>query len=228
MQKILSKLIKIIILMGTVTAIAGCGNAPAAPAPAVNPTQDVSSIKTEAVETVVAQITADAVLHPAASATSAPATETKVPEPSLTLSMVASLTPSVTSFVTFTPIASTTATPLPTIPISDQAQLLYRTPKEWSQFKPGEPFDVVWTLKNIGKKTWSTEYFFTYFNGTQMHYNDDLIFISSPVKSGDNVQFTVDMKAPDSPGNYTTSWAFYNDNKAILGQYFITIIVVDK
>jgi hypothetical protein len=110
----------------------------------------------------------------------------------------------------------------------DQAQLLYRTPKEWSQFKPGEPFDVVWTIKNIGTKSWSTEYFFTYFNGTQMHYNGDIKFVSSEVEPGESAQFTVDMKAPGSPGNYTTSWAFYNDNRYIMGQYFITIVVVGQ
>ena len=226
MQKFLAFLIKTVILISILATMVGCGNAPAAAPAVVNPTQDVSSIKTEAAQTVVAQITVDAVLHPAASATNSPPTETQVPEASLTPSLVASLTATATNFVTFTPIASTTATPLPTIPMSDQAQLLYRTPKEWSQFNPGETFDVVWTIKNIGKKTWTTEYFFTYFNGTKMNYNGDTVFLNSRVEPGANAQFTVDMKAPQTPGNYTTSWAFYNDNKAIMGQYFITIVVV--
>jgi hypothetical protein len=226
MQKFLTYLIKVVILMSIVVAMTGCGNAPTATAAVANPTPDVSSVKTEAAQTVVAQITVDAALHPAASATDSPPTETQVPEASLTPTLVATLTSTATNFITFTPIATTTATPLPTIPMSDQAQLQYRTPKEWSQFKPGETFDVVWTIKNIGKKTWTTEYFFTYFNGTKMNYNGDILFLNSPVESGSNAQFTIDMKAPETPGNYTTSWAFYNDNKYVMGQYFITIVVV--
>ena len=226
MRKYLSYLIKVVILISILASMVGCGNAPAATAAVANPTPDLSSIKTEAAQTVVAQITVDAVLHPAASATTSPPTETQVPDVSLTPTLVASLTATATNFVTFTPIATTTATPLPTIPISDQAQLNYRTPKEWSQFKPGETFDVVWSIQNIGKKTWTTEYFFTYFNGTKMNYNGDIIFLNSQVEPGATVQFTVDMKAPENPGNYTTSWVLYNDNKAIMGQYFITIVVV--
>jgi hypothetical protein len=226
MQKTLTCLIKVVILISILAIMAGCGRAPAAPASVSNPTPDVSSIKTEAAKTVIAQITVDAVLPPGASATNQPQTETQVPVASLTPSLVATLTATATNFITFTPIPTTTATPLPTIPKSDQAQLIYRTPKEWAQFKPGDTFDVVWTIQNIGAKTWNKEYFFTYFNGTKMNYNGDLIFIDTPVNPGARTQFTIDMQAPQSPGNYTTSWALYNDNKEILGQYFITIVVV--
>lgn len=226
MQKILTYLIKVVILISILVIMAGCGSAPAAPASVSNPTPDVSFIKTEAAKTVIAQITVDAVLTPVANATNQPPTETQVPVASLTPSLVATLTATATNFVTFTPIATTTATPLPTIPKSDQAQLLYRTPKEWTQFKPADTFDVVWTIQNIGVKTWNKEYFFTYFNGTKMNYNADIIFINAPVNPGARTQFTIDMQAPQSPGNYTTSWVLYNDNKEILGQYFITIVVV--
>ncbi len=226
MQKILTHLIKVVILISFLAIMAGCINAPAAPASVSNPTPDVSSIKTEAAKTVIAQITVDAVLHPAASATTQPPTETQVPVASLTPSLVATLTAVATNFVTFTPVATTTATPLPTIPKSDQAQLIFRTPKEWAQFKPGDTFDTVWTIQNIGAKTWNHDYYFHYFNGTKLNYNTDMVNLNAPVEPGARTQFTIDMKAPQSAGNYTTSWVLYNDNKEILGQYFITIVVV--
>lgn len=226
MQKILTYLIKVVILISILAIMAGCGSAPTAPATVSNPTPDVSFIKTEAAKTVIAQITVDTVLPPVASATNQPQTETQVPVASLTPSLVATLTATATNFITFTPIATTTATPLPTIPKSDQAQLIYRTPKEWAQFKPGDTFDVVWTLQNIGAKTWNNEYYFHYFNGTKMNYGTEMVFINAPVHPGARTQFTIDMQAPQSPGNYTTSWVLYNDNREILGQYFITIVVV--
>jgi len=226
MQKFLTYLIKVVILISILVIMAGCGSAPAAPASVSSPTPDVAFIKTEAAKTVIAQITVDAVLNPVASATNQPPTETQVPVASLTPSLVASLTAMATNFVTFTPIPTTTATPLPTIPKPDQAQLLLLTPKEWTQFKPGETFDAVWTIQNIGAKTWNKDYYFHYFNGTKMNYGSDMVYISAPVEPGARTQVTIDMKAPQSPGNYTTSWVLYNDNREILGQYFLMIVVV--
>jgi hypothetical protein len=102
---------------------------------------------------------------------------------------------------------------------------MIRTPKEYAQFSGGETFDAVWTLKNVGKKSWTNDYYLQYFNGTELHYNGSKRFVSGEVAPGEQTSFTVDMKAPSSPGTYTTSWVFFNDNGAIFGQYFLTIVV---
>lgn len=207
--------------------LAGCS--PAAVV-ASNPTPDVQVVQTEAARTVVAAFTQQAAAAVALAPTDTPSaapTETALPEPTETLAATATNLPTETPL----PLPTMTQTKIvlaPTIQKSDMALLLLRTPAEYTQFAKGETFDVIWTLKNIGKKAWTNDYYMRYFNGTQMHYNGDKRFVKSTVAPGEQTKFIVDMKAPNQAGTYTTSWVLMNDNGEIFYQFFITIEVLDR
>lgn len=208
-------------------ALSACGSA--LPVNAENPTPDVDAARTEAAQTVVAgftQVAAVAALAVTNTPTALPPTATQ-PQPTATTE------PSATSLPTETlaPLAPPTSTKvvlLPTIQKSDMALLMLRTPAEYAQFEPGETFDVVWTVKNIGKKTWTNDYYMRYYNGTAMHYNGDKRFVKGSVAPGEQTRFIVDMKAPGKAGIYTTSWVLMNDNGEFFYQFFITIEVKNQ
>jgi hypothetical protein len=209
-----------LILIGAL--LAGC--APQVVNAEPNPTPDVKVVRTEAASTVVAEFTQVALLAPTDTPTPLP------PTPAPTDTSVPTETPLPTNTPATVIIIPPTATQkvfLPTVQQSDQVLLIYRTPFERAKFKRGDTFDAVWTIQNTGKKSWTNEYYFAYQNGTKMQYNGDKRFIKGPVKPGERTQVIVDMKAPNSPGFYTTSWVFYNDNGTVFYTFFLTIEVVE-
>jgi hypothetical protein len=221
--KIIFSEIFALILIGAL--LAGCAT------PAVNaepnPTPDVKIVRTEAASTVVAEFTKVALLAPTETPTPLPPSPTQ-PEPTATIGATEIPPPTNTPIpVTIIQPTATKHVFLPTIQKSDQVLLIYRTPLEHAKFVRGETFDAIWTIQNTGKKAWNNEYYFSYNNGTRMQYNGDKRFIQGSVKPGERTQVIVDMKAPNNPGVYTTSWVFYNDNGTVFYTFFLTIEVIE-
>ena len=223
------KMMKTISIFILLTLLAGCG-LPAAGAPA--PTVDTQALRTEVAQTVIANPTIQFALNPppntpttAPTATQPPVipspTETAVPP---TLAPTATFTvPAVT--VTFTPIATQSIVVQPTVAKSDQALLMYAKPTAYTHFKPREPFDAVWTFKNVGMKTWTHEYFLTFAGGEEMANKGEVAMVGGDVHPGSTTQLVLDMVAPSSAGTYTAKFDFYNDNRFVFGVFYIVIIV---
>jgi len=221
------KIMKNISILILLALLAGCG-APAAAAPA--PTVDTQALRTQIAQTVIANPTIQFALNPPANTPTTPPTQTQVPvaiDPTETSTPVAATATSTlpAPTVTFTPIPTKSKVFLPTVPQPDQALLMYAVPAARTHFSPREPFDAVWTFKNVGMKTWTNEYFLTFDGGDEMVTKGDVAMVSGNVHPGSTTQLVLDMVAPSSPGTYTARFAFYNDNRFVFGVFYIVIIV---
>jgi hypothetical protein len=70
-----------------------------------------------------------------------------------------------------------------------------------------ERFTKTWRFVNVGTCTWVTSYRFTFISGDQMGAPDS-IELPKIVTPGENVDISIDLTAPDSPGVYKGIWSF--------------------
>jgi len=163
-------------------------------APAPLPTFDPNSPLTAIVGTANAAATQTAVNAPP---TATPTVPTKTPFP----------TPTAT--VTFIYLAPTSAIPPTLIPLGASnkqfdCQVLGTEPKR--ALAPNEGFKAKWIVANIGKATWEENNLdYGYLEGEKLHFQPAYDFPVN-VLPGTTVELSVEMLAPSTPGNYTTTW----------------------
>ncbi len=218
-----------LILLVAVLAMAGCNtNQPApvatqAPQPQ-QPTADLGVVRTQAAQTVVAQITADALANPSATPTAVPPTATT--EPTATQAAATS-----TPVPTMTPTRAASSGgggggyvgPTATA-YTDRAQLTSQSIRDGARFPTGYDFDVVWTFKNTGFRDWNTQFYIKYIDGDLVP-KQDIYMLSEPVKKNDTTSFRVDFVAPSQPGRYESNWALINDDGTAFFNFYIVINV---
>jgi hypothetical protein len=220
-MKGLTKTARRIALLACLLFTVGC-TAQTAPTATTAPTADLNVVKTEAAQTVVAQITSDAALTP--SATLIPPTATALP---------ATATPADTA----TPYVMPTMTvPVPTIapthtyitvtsaPVPFKATLISLSPATGATFNPGDSFDGVVTLRNDGTVTWTNKYHVRYVSGDEIG-STSRYYLSGNVVPGDSVKITVDDTAPSTAGNYDSVYQLFNDNEDVIYTFHIIIKV---
>jgi hypothetical protein len=85
--------------------------------------------------------------------------------------------------------------------------LVSQKPVDGAYLSPKTDFDMVWKVKNTGKKSWEvTDVDFYFVSGDHLHQNASNYDLPSRVKPGGTIELTVDMAAPKDPGTYKTSW----------------------
>jgi hypothetical protein len=94
-----------------------------------------------------------------------------------------------------------------------------------SVFSPGEDFDMVWTIKNVGTKKWNADYYLKYESGTLFDKKSTIAMVSRNVNIGETGDFLIDGIAPSTPGSYTTYWSLINDNGAAFYSVYLNIVV---
>ncbi|MGZ6316633.1 MAG: NBR1-Ig-like domain-containing protein [Anaerolineales bacterium] len=71
-------------------------------------------------------------------------------------------------------------------------------------FKPGDPFDILYYIKNIGTKDWPSKKDLNYVSGTRF---TSVTWVElPPLKSGETTTVSFDANAPKEPGNYEMRW----------------------
>lgn len=154
-------------------------------------------------ETVVAKLTEIAALF-----TQTPASVTDEPSASPT-TVPATFTPTPTT----TKPPTTTPTPLP----CDQAGFVADiTIKDGTVLSSGDAFTKTWRLKNVGVCTWTSDYDLVFIKGDQLKANS-VKALSGNVKSGETVDLSVDMVAPNKEGNYAGYWMLRNSSGKLFG-----------
>ncbi len=213
-------------LLLVVLALAGCNAAPQPtvvlpPTATLAPTTDLSVVRTQAAQTVVAQITADALANPTAEPTAVPATATAAPTATqaATATAVPTLTPTRASGGGGGGYVGPTATVY-----TDRAQLTGQSIKDGASFPTGYDFDVTWTFKNIGFRDWNTEFYIKYLSG-DLKPKQDIYMLPKAVKKNDSISMTADFLAPGTPGRYESNWALYNDDGTQIYHFYIVINV---
>ncbi len=95
-----------------------------------------------------------------------------------------------------------------------------------SVFEPGESFEKVWRLKNIGDCEWSKEYALTFTRGDQLSAPDSQT-LGETVAAGETVDIGVKMTAPDKDGVYTGYWQMADAEGTLFGVEIYVRIVVE-
>jgi len=198
-----------VIVITAMLALAAC--APATPIP---PTPDVNVIRTSAANTVVAEFTLTAA---AFTPTPFPPTETPVPEP-------ATITPTVTTLAT-DPTQIALGTPgelcdnMSFDPATVDVTIVDGTP-----MTPGQEFVKTWKIKNIGICAWGDGYKLIFSYGEKM--NGVAVPLGTLVQVGQEVEVSVNFKAPTKLGEYTSAWQMANAKGITFGKaVFVKIIV---
>ena len=162
---------------------------------------DVHALQTAAVSTIIANITQTADAQP-----TLVATKTITPMP---------------------PTETATSTPASDLPITlcdNSAFISDASVIDGIQMEAGQEFVKTWLVKNTGTCLWKTGYQLIFDYGVKL---DGLpVILTSEVMPGSEVEISVNLKAPEKPGNYSGYWRLANNNNVPFGQIFTVIISV--
>ena len=164
-----------------------------APTATPAPTADINAISTAAAETVVANITGTALAEPPTplpTATEAPATEAPT------------LTPTVALAITFGP---GTSGPLCEV-FKFVADINY---PDDTGVAAGSEFIKTWKIRNVGTCAWGAGYKVAYAGYTDK-MNGAPLAITTVVQPGQEIEVSVQFKAPTKPGVYVSAWTMAN------------------
>jgi hypothetical protein len=165
------------------------------------PTFDQNPLRTEVAATVLAQVTQELALTPSVTPFSTP---TATNMPTSTPRPTASPSPSATvALSSGTPDAGT----------EDQAQWVSQSIADDTTFAPGETFTMTWRLKNTGTSTWTAGYLLRYYSGESFGAPKE-ISLGREVLPGEEIDISVQMKAPANPGTYRSDWVMSNENRS--------------
>jgi hypothetical protein len=181
------------------------------PATTPAPTPDVNAIYTSAAYTVVAEFTLTAASF---TATPLPPTETPMPEP-----------PTATATSAFVIATNQLSTPIELcdslffIPTSVDVTI-----PDGTQMVPGQTFTKTWRIKNDGACAWGSGYGLTYAYGEKMSGKPQAL--ATLVEIGQEVEVSVELRAPDKVGEYLSAWQMTNPKGIPFGKaLFVKIIV---
>jgi hypothetical protein len=191
----MSKLQKIILLV-TVLAfplfLVACG----ASNSNITPTPNSDTVRTAAAATVNARLT-EMGPRTAVPTTTPYITRTLSPEQTSTPTSLAEL---------ITPLpgtATNSASP-------DVAEWISQTPSDYSTLAPGTPFKMTWTVKNVGKSTWTTSYQMRFFANNPLG-GPAAVNLSRNVLPNETIDITIDLVAPANSGDYHSIWVLTSD-----------------
>jgi len=171
-----------------------------APAPAATPTiaqADPNAVFTAAAATAQARMTQNAATTP--TATTAPSQTPAPTTPAVTVT-TAPITPTVA-----TTQQATTGAPAAGGGANRMEFVADLTVPDGTNFKANETFVKTWRVKNSGTSTWSTAYVLAFSSGAQLDA-PDTVPLPSQVAPGQTVDISVNMTAPEDPGNYIGFW----------------------
>ena len=189
-----------------------------APATPVEPTPDVNVIRTSAASTVVAEFTLTAAFF----------TPTPQPLPTETPTQQF-LPPTETAAAIFT-LDPTQAALTPDALCDDYSfdlTTLDVTIPDGTPMTPGQDFTKTWKIKNTGICTWDTSYkaIFSYSAPPNERMGAQPIPLTALVAPGQEVDVSVQFKAPSTAGEYTGYWQMVNAKGIPFGTKDFILIV---
>lgn len=203
----IAKRLTILVLLALM--IAACAPAPTPAAP----TPDIAAISTAAAETVVANITATALAQPPTSlptATQALSTET----PTATATVLLSIT-----------FGAGTSGPLCEV-FQFIADINY---PDDTGVAAGSEFIKTWKIRNVGSCAWGAGYKLAY-GGYNVTMDGAPLAITTVVQPGQELEVSVQFKAPTKPGVYLSAWTMANPQSVnffdVNGKPFYVKVVV--
>jgi len=179
------------------------------------PTPDVNAVKTQAVQTAMAELTVQAALSP--SETPIPPTLTPLPTATLDTDAAQPAGGSSSSSGSSSGGSSVAETPVWSSLVY-KCEFVNQNPLDGPQFT-GADYDVIWTMRNIGKVTWTVaDYYVKWTGGANLSgaIRGNLTYkLPHDVAVGETVDIRADIAVPKNPElypGYVTNWAIVNDN----------------
>lgn len=190
--------------------LSACG---ASPTPA-EPTPDIAAVRTSAASTVEARFTLTAA---AFTPTPLPIpTDTATPEP------LPTDTPTATAPV----IAVITNDQGTEVPLCDSLTFVADvTIPDNTTMSPGQEFTKTWRVKNTGSCPWGAGYALAY-AGYANQMSGQFIPLTVVVQPGEEVELSVQFKAPTQVGEYVSAWAMKNPQGRTFPQIIFVKIIV--
>jgi len=201
-----------VVFLLVIMLISACGSANT---PNEESTPDVVVVRTSAAGTVVAQFTLTAAAFtPTTTSSSALSTATTAPQAQ------------VTSTATVPPVAQVTNAEGTTIALCDDLSFVADVNiPDGTNMSPGQDFTKTWRVKNTGSCTWDADYKLVYAG-----YADDMSGQWQPltqvVQPGQEVEVSVQFKAPDKVGEYLSAWQMSNPTGITFQQAIYVKIIV--
>jgi hypothetical protein len=191
-----------IIFITVVLFISACSQAPA-PTPTETPTPTKQPSPTP---------------QPTKTPTEAPSPTQPIPQVP-TLAITATL-PSLALTPTKTAVALATG---PAQTVADQYLFVSQNIADGSTVSSGESIHIVWTVKNVGKTTWTTKYMWRYFAGVKPETT--VYYFPKNISNGQSIDVDVVFTAPSTAGKYSTWWKLTNDQGQNFGDISFAFVV---
>jgi len=193
------------------------------------PTPDINAIKTQAVQTAMAELTVQAALSP--SETPLPPTPTSLPTATLDTDTSQPAGGSSSSSGSSSGGSSAPATPVWSS-LVHKCEIIDEFPLD-EPMPTGASYDKHWIVKNIGKVTWTVGDFYVAWTGgdnlsgaVRGRLNFDL---PHDVAVGKTVDIFVDIDIPKKPKIYpgvVTNFGIVNDNGEVFCKFYHHVTVV--
>ena len=181
--------------------LSACGGKPAEPTPTP---VDVSVAVANGIATFAMGLTQTAFAQPTATFTPIPPTNTLA--------------------ATFAPFGSGTPAAQPTSTCDVSAYINDVTVPDGTVMAPGQVFTKTWLVKNTGTCAWTATYKVGFGFGSPM--SGVPTAIGKAVTPGEQVQVSVSLTAPNTPGEVSGTWRLMNDKGAFYGTYLTVVIKV--
>jgi len=180
--------------------------------PTSEPTPDVAAVRTSAASTVEARFTLTAA---AFTPTPQPIpTDTATPEPEAT----ATATEEAVAVIT-----NEDGTP---VELCDNLSYVADvTVEDDTIMSPGQDFIKTWRVKNTGACPWGAGYVLTY-AGYSNQMSGQFIALNDVVQPGDEVEVSVQFKAPEDTGEYISAWTMKNPQGITFPEIIFVKIIV--
>ncbi len=146
-----------------------------------------------------------------------PPTITPTPTHDITLGTVTPIPPTNTPIPTSTPVQD------PNCYLGLEASDI--TVEDGSEIKAGEHFTKTWKLLNTGSCYWTGDFQLVFISGEPMSANSPQR-LGSTVYSKKEIEMSVDMVAPNTPGNYIGYWQLQMPDGYPVGWLWVEILVV--
>ena len=114
-----------------------------------------------------------------------------------------------------TPLPAPLPTPTPVACYDSMQFISDVTVPDGTVMNPGQDFDKIWRVQNIGTCTWDGTYRLVFVQGDQMGGSPEAV--KGTVKPGATYDMIIDQKAPTTPGNYGGQWQMVNGKNAPFG-----------
>lgn len=103
------------------------------------------------------------------------------------------------------------------------------TIEDGTSMMPGTSFTKTWRVINEGTCTWTKDYDIVFDSGDSMDGGPAVSITTGNVDPGSQLDISVDMVAPDTPGTYRGTWQLRNANGVVftLDGYWVEIEVLE-